>query len=84
MFKRFGEIIVINTLVSIILTLTVLPVLLAYWGPTGAQRLFLLFSQILVYHSVYSISFVVGQVHLMPTSPDNLHLQSIMDRTKDR
>lgn len=47
MFKRFGEIIVINTLVSIILTLTVLPVLLAYWGPTGAQRLFLLFSQIL-------------------------------------
>jgi protein dispatched 3 len=33
MFKRFGEIIVINTLVSIVLTLTVLPALLAVWGP---------------------------------------------------
>jgi len=33
LFKRFGEIIVINTVVSITLTLTLLPALLAAFGP---------------------------------------------------
>ena len=35
LFKRFGEIIVINTVVSIALTLTLLPALLAAFGPGG-------------------------------------------------
>ena len=35
LFKRFGEIIVINTVVSIVLALTLLPALLATFGPGG-------------------------------------------------
>ena len=35
LFKRFGEIIVINTVVSVVLALTLLPALLATFGPGG-------------------------------------------------
>lgn len=66
LFKRFGEIIVINTVVSITLTMTMLPALLAIFGPkpfkaSFKRSLIALFALLLFFGFIVLVLYIMAE-----------------------